>query len=270
MTQRFVDLGVLSGPVLIFGGPYSNLQASEALFAQAADIPKRNMICTGDVIAYCANPSETAALVYAKTGTIVAGNCELQLVRGEESCGCGFEEGSACDLASKNWFPFASEQMRGRLDVVSDLPEIAVFTHCGRRYAAIHGGVADVSRFIWSTDEDDVFNREIKALEAEVGRVDGVFCGHSGIPFERRLGARMWINAGVIGMPPHDGRPQTRYAIFDEGRVAFHELRYDHHAAAQAMRMAGLTQGYETSLESGIWPSEDILPKALRRRRGVA
>jgi predicted phosphodiesterase len=270
MPQRYVDLGELSGPVLLFGGPYSNLQAAEALFAQVGHIPKANRICTGDVVAYCANPAQTAALVRHETGAIVAGNCELQLASGEEDCGCGFDEGTACDLASKSWFPFASEQMRGDVAQFADLPDIAVFTHAGRRFAVIHGGMSDVSRFIWPTDDGAVFNHEISLLEREVGLVDGVVCGHSGIPFERQIGARVWINAGVIGMPPHDGRPLTRYAVLDAGRVTFHELRYDHQAAAQAMRKAGLTQGYEVSLESGIWPSEDILPVALRRPRDVA
>jgi len=270
MTQRYADLGVLSGPVLLFGGPYSNLQAAEALFAQVGHIAKANRICTGDVVAYCANPVETAALVRAETGTIVAGNCELQLASGQEDCGCGFDEGTACDLASKSWFPFASAQMRGDVAQFADLPDIAVFTHAGRRYAVIHGGASDVSRFIWSTDANDVLQNEISLLERDVGAIDGVICGHSGIPFERQIGARVWINAGVIGMPPHDGRPQTRYAVLNEGGVTFHALSYDHADAAQAMRDVGLTQGYELSLASGYWPSEDILPEGLRRPKDVA
>jgi len=265
MTHRVADLGALSGPVLLFGGPYSNLQATQALVTQAGDIPKSNRICTGDVVAYCANPVETAALVHAQTGAIVAGNCELQLASGAAECGCGFEEGTTCDLASKSWFPFAASRLEGHMEPLADLPEIAVFTQSGRRYAVIHGGVANVSRFIWPSDADHVFRNEINDLERQVGVIDGVICGHSGIPFERRMGERTWINAGVIGMPPHDGLPQTRYAILDAGEVTFHTLSYDHQAAASAMREAGLTQGYERSLESGFWPSEDILPKPLRR-----
>jgi len=35
--------------------------------------------------------------------------------------------------------------------------------------------------------------------------------------------------------------------------------------AAEAMIAAGLTQGYETALLTGYWPSEDILPLELRK-----
>ena len=59
------DLGVLEGAVLLFGGPYSNLQAARALIDEAARraIPAANAICTGDVVAYCGDPAETTALI---------------------------------------------------------------------------------------------------------------------------------------------------------------------------------------------------------------
>ena len=43
---------------LAFGGPYSNLQALDALLAEAArlGIPPARMVCTGDVVAYAADP----------------------------------------------------------------------------------------------------------------------------------------------------------------------------------------------------------------------
>jgi len=31
-----------------------------------------------------------------------------------------------------------------------------------------------------------------------------------------------------------------------------------------AMRRAGLVQGYDTALSTGYWPSEDVLPADLR------
>ena len=109
------DLGELSGDVLLFGGPYSNLQASQALSERCAEIPRRNRICTGDVIAYCADPVATAERVFAETGCVVAGNCERQLAIKASECGCGFEDGTACDLLSRGWYPFANAQVSDTL-----------------------------------------------------------------------------------------------------------------------------------------------------------
>ena len=60
MQSSIKNIGQLNGKVLIFGGVYSNLQALEALqkTANALDIRPENIICTGDIVGYCAQPSE--------------------------------------------------------------------------------------------------------------------------------------------------------------------------------------------------------------------
>ena len=100
------DLGELHGPVLVFGGSYSNLQATEALLAEAQRraIAPGNLICSGDVVAYCADGPATVAAIRMSGCVVVAGNCERQLAAGAQDCGCGFEDGSACDLLSMCWF----------------------------------------------------------------------------------------------------------------------------------------------------------------------
>ena len=79
------------------------------------------------------------------------------------------------------------------------------------------------------------------------------------------IGDHQWINAGAIGLPPHDGRPETRYAVLTDGDVVFHRLSYDYETERQAMTDAGLVQGYDQTLSTGIWPSEEVLPPELRR-----
>ncbi|MBO9401914.1 metallophosphoesterase family protein [Shimia sp. R9_3] len=261
------DLGRLDGPVLVFGGPYSNLQATEAVLKEAKvrGISGRNLICTGDVVAYCGQPAETVAAVRDSGAVVVAGNCELQLASGAADCGCGFEEGTVCDLLSAGWYGFAAQQVddaaRGWM---AALPEIVCFELAGQRVAVIHGGVTDVARFLWSTSPEAAFAEEIAALKDKVGPVDVVLAGHCGIPFERQIGTVRWINAGVIGMPPHDGRQSTRFAIFDGQALKICGLAYDAGQAFAIMQEAALTQGYHEGLVSGYWPSEDVLPEDLR------
>lgn len=266
--MRVQNLGELTGDVLIFGGPYSNLQALQALIdvTQSRGITPDNCICTGDVVAYCADAAATTALIRGFGCAVVAGNCEKQLGLGATDCGCGFEDGTACDVLSAGWYGHANAQIDAEArGWMAELPDIVTFEYSGRRVAVIHGGVTDVARFIWPVSGGDVFTQEIAALSAQVGAVDMVVAGHSGLAFARDLGDVQWVNAGVIGMPPHDGRPETRFAVLGDGGVVFERLAYDHKAAIAAMQAAGLTQGYHSSLTSGIWPNEDVLPKALRR-----
>jgi hypothetical protein len=64
------------GTALIFGGTYSNLQATEALLAEARrlGVPRERIICTGDVAAYCGDPYATTELVRDAGIHVVMGN----------------------------------------------------------------------------------------------------------------------------------------------------------------------------------------------------
>ncbi len=259
--MKITDLGVLDGPLLLFGGPYSNLQALQALLDIGADA-----ICTGDVVAYGADGEACVSLMREAGIPTVKGNCEAQLAEGADDCGCGFDEGTTCSLLSRGWYAHAVRHVSAESrDWMAACPDRIVFTHQGRRFAVIHGGASAVNRFLWSVSPQEELAAEIALLIREVGPVDVVISGHSGIAFRRRIGATDWLNAGVIGMPPNDGNTRTECMLLEDGRVSLRRLAYDHHAAARAMIKAGLTQGYEKSLISGFWPSEDVLPRALRR-----
>lgn len=263
---------VADGPLLVFGGPYSNLQATRAVLAEAAQrgIPPRRVICTGDVVAYGADAAACCDLVMQSGIAAIAGNCEENLAAGALDCGCGFEEGTACDLLSRAWYAHANRQVtvahRNWMAVlprrlVLDLPD-------GRRLAVLHGGARDISRFLFASSADADLDEEIAATGC-----DGVIAGHCGLPFARRIGQGIWINAGAVGMPADDGTSRAWFAVLTPAghavRVKVLPLDYDHAAAAAAMRAARLPEGYAAALGSGVWPSCDVLPLAERARRGV-
>ena len=262
--MRIADFGRFSGPVALFGGPYSNLQATAAFRRATPGIPA---LCTGDVVAYGADAAETVALVREAGWAVVAGNCERQVAAGADDCGCGFDKDSSCDLLSRDWYPAALAACDvDTREWMAGLPDVGVFQHDGRRYAVIHGGATAISRFLWPSTPEAEFAVEIEAVEALVGPVDGIVAGHCGIAFQQRVAGRHWINAGALGLPPHDGRTETRYAVLADGEAMIRRLSYDHEGARMAMEAKGLTQGYHRTLTTGIWPSEDVLPPELRRQ----
>lgn len=267
LGMKVKDLGEIQQDMLLFGGPYSNLQATEALLIEAAHrgIDAEHMLCTGDIVAYCGDPAATTDLIIEAGIPVVAGNCEKQLAAGALDCGCGFESGTTCDLLSAGWYAHANAEVRDdQRSFMGQCADIIVFSQGGKRFAALHGGVTDIARFIWSVSDEAVFAEEIAALEAHVGKVDSVIAGHSGIPFIRDVAGVTWINAGVIGMPPHDGKGDVRFAILSGGKAELCTLGYDVSAAKARMQDVGLVQGYHLAIETGVWPSEDVLPKALR------
>ena len=263
-----VDLGTIEGDVLAFGGVVSNAHALTALerIALARDISAGQMVCTGDVAAYCGQPVEAVAALRNLGIATIRGNCEESLGRRATDCGCGFVTGSACDLLSLAWYAHADACLGGAGRAwMASLPRLAVFRAHGRRWWVVHGGVTALNRFLWPTSPKAVFAEEIAALEAVAGPVDAVLAGHCGLPFQREVAGRMWFNTGALGMPPNDGDPRTSFGVIGAGGARIERLDYDHAGAARAMRSVGLNQGYDRALESGWWPSEDILPLGLRR-----
>ena len=105
---------------------------------------------------------------------------------------------------------------------------------------------------------------ELAKAHADVA-ADVVIAGQAGIPFISRIGARIWFNAGVIGMPANDGTPDVWYGLIriegDEVVLSTHRLAYDHNGAAGSMRRWGHANGYARSLVTGLWPSLDVLPE---------
>ena len=76
----------MDGPVLVFGGPYSNLEATLAVLdaARRRGIPPARIICTGDIVAYCADATATVDAVRAAGIHAIMGNCEESLAAGAE------------------------------------------------------------------------------------------------------------------------------------------------------------------------------------------
>src|SRR5260370_4421062 len=99
----------MDGPVLVFGGPYSNLEATLAVLAEARRraIPRERVVCTGDIVAYAADAVATTAAVREAGVWAVLGNCDDSLAAGAEDCGCGYAEGSACDRLASEWYAHA-------------------------------------------------------------------------------------------------------------------------------------------------------------------
>lgn len=261
--MQFKDLGTIAGEITVFGGVYSNMQALEALLGTA----RGTLICTGDLVAYCGAPAEVVARMQRTPVHVIAGNCEKQLAAGALDCGCGFEAGTVCDALSARWYAHANAQVgESARKWMAGLPDMLRFEHGGRTYAVLHGGASDVARFVWSVSAAKVFTEELNLLNEVMGHVDIVLAGHSGIAFERSINGARWVNAGAIGMPPHDGGQTTEFLrISPVGDLRFERLAYDVAGAVQDMTRAGLTQGYDRALQTGIWPSEDVLPQQLRR-----
>jgi predicted phosphodiesterase len=262
----------MNGPVLVFGGCYSNLEATTALRREADRLGIRpdNVVCTGDVVAYCADPVATVDALRDWGVPVIMGNCEEQLGWNRDDCGCGFEAGTECEQLSIDWYAYANralgEEQRAWM---RSLPRRLDITIGDRRLAVVHGSVDTINEFVFASTPWADKERQIASSGCH-----GVIGGHSGIPFTHAAGGRLWHNSGALGMPANDGTSRVWYSLFlpngQDIDIRPMSLHYDAGSAARKMRQRGLPPGYADALETGLWPSCDILPAAELAGRGCA
>lgn len=265
-----LNIGPLTGPVLVFGGPYSNLAATQAMRQRATEleIPPTQIICTGDVIAYCAEPQETIQLIRDWGVSVVQGNCEESLGATAPDCGCGFEEGTACSWLAVEWYQFAKQKIAPDDRAwMQKLPKSIRFELAGRNITVVHGGVHQINRFIFPSTPETVKREELQMAGSDI-----LIGGHSGIPWGQKIGNRAWLNAGAIGLPANDGTLDGWYLVLtpeaNEIRCCWQRLNYAAAQSAHNMREVGLQSGYAETLSTGLWPSMDVLPQSEKARQG--
>ncbi|GAA4651323.1 hypothetical protein GCM10023116_36070 [Kistimonas scapharcae] len=265
------NLGELKGPVLLFGGPYSNLQATCAMRREAErlGIPPERTICTGDVVAYFADVEATIDVIRTWGIHVLMGNCEESLGFSANDCGCGFDEGTACNLLSRQWYSHADSQISQANRLwMQTLPRTLRFTWYNLTFTVVHGTLSSINQFVFPSTPDAIKQTEIKKAET-----DCIIAGHCGLPFAQKTEAGTWLNAGVIGMPANDGSSNAWYALLDthDGQSVFElkRLTYDWQSAVKAMQEAGMHNGYAEALANGLWPSMDVLPNAERTQKNI-
>ncbi len=265
---ELLNLGELDLPVLVFGGPYSNLAATAAMRARAEElqIPADQVICTGDLVAYCAEPRETIDLIRDWGIPVVMGNCEESLASQSDDCGCGFEPGSSCSVLSVQWYRYASgEVTREQCEWMANLPRQLDFRAGGLNFSVIHGSYTNINEFVFASTDAELKNSQLRASGA-----DCIIGGHSGIPFGQTLESGGWLNSGVIGMPANDGSPDGWYMLLQAGdpvTCSWHRLAYDYQQSSRSTIDAGMVE-YGKALTDGLWPSMDVLPPAERAQQG--
>ena len=259
------DLGNILDRLLIFGGPYSNLAATVAMQRRAQDlgIGADRVVCTGDLVAYCAEPEQTLELIRDWGIQVLMGNCEEALAYSESDCGCGFEAGSSCSTLALTWYQYADRRVTAeQRRWMQSLPRRIDFEMSGTRFKMVHGSLSSINEFVFAS-QDAAFK------QAGIVRVANI--DECGIPFGQRIGNCYWSNAGVIGMPANDGGSHGWYMLIEPRdstiSVSWHRLEYDHQISSQSTIAAGMSE-YGEALASGIWPSMDILPETERQQAG--
>jgi predicted phosphodiesterase/pyruvate-formate lyase-activating enzyme len=251
----------------VCGGAYANPYALEAWVRDARARGADRLICLGDLGGFGAECDAIWPLLVANEVECIAGNYDVAIGRGDPDCGCGYTDErdnryaqvmydhtlAATSPAFAAWMARLPTERREELDGVS--------------LHLVHGSPLAINDFLWESLDDDEL-----ALRVDASRADVLLCTHTGIPWQRRSGDTLVVNAGAVGRPANDGRTATWYALVDvaegEARAELVALDYDWRAQAASMRAASLPEAFVETIETGWWTTCLEVVPAPERARG--
>lgn len=224
----------------VLGDIHGNLEALNAVLADAQETGAEKTVCVGDIVGYGANPKECLDLMRGRNTAVVAGNHDWAVV----------------DRVSIDYFNADArdsiEWTRRQL-TDSDLQYLDEM--------ALVKTVEDITLVHSSPFAPDYFDYVMTRYDVELAfdhqETRACFIGHSHVPvmfldtapveyclreeLELPPDRRALINVGSVGQP-RDLDPRACYVIYDTGeqKVYLRRVDYDCQAASQRMVMAGL------------------------------
>jgi len=235
----------------IFGDIHANLEALQAVRADAEARECTNYVCLGDVVGYNANPHECVEIVRQLECPVVKGN---------------HDEQATIDTGLENFNPLAEEAINWTRDHLSEedkkwLRELRLVRHV-RDFTIVHATLDTPQKWGY------VFNQLDAAASFNYQHTNLCFYGHTHVPrayvkdatvkgvsLERLIiepNKKYFINVGSVGQP-RDGDWRAAYCVFSpaERIVELRRITYDINTAQDKIVNAGLPQRLADRLEVG-------------------
>jgi putative phosphoesterase len=189
---------------------HGNLSALEAVLA---DIQRRGadmIVNLGDILSGALQPRETADLLMSLGLPTIRGNHERQVLGRVETM--GLSDRHAYESISKE-----HKEWLKSLPASIEMDDVLL----------VHGTPSsDLEYFLETVDENGSRAASTSEITARLGSVtaDLILCGHTHIPRTVRLGDRLIVNPGSVGLQAYDderpfshvmatGTPHAKYAI---------------------------------------------------------
>ncbi|MGI8481328.1 MAG: metallophosphoesterase family protein [Chthoniobacterales bacterium] len=235
----------------IFSDLHANLEATEAVLADASARGCNRFVCLGDVVGYNANPRECVAIVQKMNCPTVKGNHDEQASLAESS-----RDFNALAEAAINW---TRAQLTSSDKVwLRDLE----FSRQVTDFTIVHATLDTPDQWGY------VFNNLDAAASFAHQHTTVCFFGHTHVagafvseetvervrvdtlPIEKEK--KYFINSGSVGQP-RDGDWRAAYCIFDseENHVEQRRIKYDIATTQKKIIKAGLPRLLAERLELG-------------------
>ena len=235
----------------IFSDLHANLEATEAVMADAQEKECTHYVCLGDLVGYNANPHECVEIVRALECPVVKGNHDEQACLTESSRDFNELAERAIEWTRAN---LSDEDKSWLADLrltrqVRDFTIVHATLDTPAEWGYVFNNLDAVASFTYQHTTVCFFGHT---------HVAGAFVRDDGvkrIKTEQLMiepGKKYFVNTGSVGQP-RDGDPRAAYCIYhtDRNVVEQRRIRYDLPAAQKKIIQAGLPRLLAERLELG-------------------
>lgn len=227
---------------------HGNMPALRAALADIQSSGVTTVIGAGDYVGYGPFSNDVCEYLQASGMQCISGNYDrkvLSVIEGGESAVAKLQK-------KKRQIVIATAEELGKnaRRFLSELPpSLEVEAPGGKRALVVHGSPI-------SDDHDILPSITARGLNAMLGdvRPDILVCGHTHIPFVKKVAATLVVNCGSTGQPV-DGDPSPSYAILsvEESKVTARVVRfsYDVEETIGALKKSTLPKGLQKDFKEG-------------------
>lgn len=231
-----------------FSDIHGNLHALEAVLAELGRQTPEQTVCLGDLVGYGAFPNEVIQTIRAAGIATVAGNYDDGVGFDREECGCAYTDPEEIARGDRSLRWTQAQVTAEHKAWLRALPRELRFALGDWRVLAVHGSPRRLNEYLFEDRPARSLERMFAKLAADV-----VLCGHTHLPYHRRIGSVHLVNVGSVGRPK-DGDPRACYALVELGvevKVTFPRVCYDVESAASAIEATDLPREFAAVLRSG-------------------
>lgn len=230
-----------------FSDIHGNKHALEAVLRNIESQAPDRIVCLGDLVGYGAFPNEVIRIVRDAGIPAITGNYDDGVANDRDDCGCAYtrSEDAARGQLSLRWTQrVVTPENKAWL---RSLPRELRFDAADKHILCVHGSPRRINEYLYQDRPEQSLLRMLAPLRADI-----LLCGHTHLPYHRRVGTVDLINSGSAGKPK-DGDPRAVYALIEVGgevTAVFPRLPYDVDAAARAIESADLPDEYAAALRT--------------------
>lgn len=235
--------------IAVISDIHSNI---EALKAVLRDIEKKQVdtvICTGDLVGYCAHPNEVIDLLRKRKIKCVMGNYDDAVGNIRPVCGCDYKDEKSREIGERSLAWTVEHVSPKNKEYLRNLPREIYLLIKSFVIQIVHGSPRQLNEYLFENTD----SRYIEELLHE-SKTDVLICGHTHVPYYKAINHNKHIiNAGSVGRPKH-GDPLALYAVVeidDELKAALYKVPYDYEKTAAAIISAGLPEEFAAELRTG-------------------